>query len=630
MREFAEDEIVIPHGRWQGRRFSCHRQPYSRLWFEAVDSHQWNRHVATGPTQSGKSLTCFVIPMMYHIFEIQETVICGLPSMDMAKDKWEQDIRPVIEHSRYRELLPTKGKGSRGGTFESITFKNGVTLKFMSGGGGDKKRSAFTARVLIVTETDGMDEAGKVSREADKITQLEARTLSYGDQKLVYLECTVSIEEGRTWREFNAGTQSRIITKCCHCFAWVSPERDHLTGYQDAESEFEAADKAAFYCPECGGLWSEDERREANENARLIHRGQDVAADEQIVGPEPQTKTLGFRWNAYNNMFLSAGFVAAREWMAARDPDEENAEKEMQQFYWAVPHEPSITDTTPLEAYQIVKRTTAEHRGQVPTDTEWLTIGIDLGKWRTHWAAIAWTTQPRCHVVDYGVIEVDSEHLGVERATMATLRDFRDRVASGWLRPNDTPLTPDAVWIDSGYMTDVVYEFCKESGDLFRPTKGHGTGQQNVRYSRPKTKGALIRQIGEGYHISRLRKQRINLVEIDADQWKTWVHQRLSCPVIEPGAMTLYAGGDHLAFAKHLTAERKIEEFIVGRGTVVKWEAIRKQNHWLDAVSLACVAGHFCGVRLIDDAPGEGQGEAVLKATAEVNGWFSQQQRRPR
>ena len=53
-------------------------------------------------------------------FRLGETVICGLPDMDMAADKWREDILPAIERSRYRDLLPvtdatpvvTLGEGS--------------------------------------------------------------------------------------------------------------------------------------------------------------------------------------------------------------------------------------------------------------------------------------------------------------------------------------------------------------------------------------------------------------------------------------------------------------------------------------------------------------------------------------
>ena len=41
MAQFAEEEIVIPDGPFEGRRFRWERLPYSRLWFAAIDSGEW-------------------------------------------------------------------------------------------------------------------------------------------------------------------------------------------------------------------------------------------------------------------------------------------------------------------------------------------------------------------------------------------------------------------------------------------------------------------------------------------------------------------------------------------------------------------------------------------------------------
>ena len=67
--------------------------------------------------------------------------------------------------------------------------------------------------------------------------------------------------------------------------------------------------------------------------------------------------------------------------------------------------------------------------------------------------------------------------------------------------------------------------------------------------------------------------------------------------------MTLFQATpqEHLALAKHLTAEVKTEEFVAGKGVVVKWQRLRRQNHWFDAIYNACAAGHYCGVRLVAD-----------------------------
>ena len=606
IREFAEQEIIIPDGPHEGRRFRVDRQPVHGLLFDQMDSGLWNRFDVTGCTQSGKTLSASVIPVLYHVFEIGETVIFGLPDMDMAGDKWREDLEPVIARSRYKDLIPTRGGGSRGGKVESIRFKNGATLKFMSGGGSDKSRAGFTARVLIITETDGMDESGGTSREADKITQMEGRTRAYASRRRIYMECTVSVTEGRTWREYMAGSASKIVLCCPHCAAWVSPEREHLTGWQDVENEIEAKDQSKLCCPACGESWTEADRTTANQGARLIHRGQEITTTGEITGPLPQTNTLGFRWSAANNLFVPMGDVAADEWRAGRAEDEENAEKEMTQFVWAVPHKPAMTDLTPVDAKNLRKRQLDTWpRGMVPADTEHLTIGIDIGKWLCHWSAVAWRPGAGSVVVDYGLLPVASDQLGEERAVLTALREFRDVIETGWtIHGAGETFTPEQVWVDSGYVSSVIYEFCRESGERFRPVKGFGATQKSnykTQYRRPQKSTQAIRFIGDNYHIVWLAKDRVFLVESNVDHWKTWTHRRLMTPLDEPGAMILFKAhpNEHMEFSKQVTAEKQVEEFVAGKGNVIRWERIRAKNHYFDTLCYASAAGSMCGVQLI-------------------------------
>lgn len=606
MRQFAEDEIVLPSGPFTGSRFRCHRQPYTGLWFDQVDSGRWSRLVATGPTQSGKSLTCFVIPLIYHLFEYGETVICGLPDMDMASDKWREDILPIIERSKYRRQLPAKGSGSRGGLVQSIQFRNGATLKFMSGGGGDKSRAGFTSRVLVITETDGMDEAGRESREADKVSQLLARTRAFGNRARIYMECTVSTEAGRTWQEYTHGTKSCIVLPCPHCQAWVSPEREHLVGWQEAGSQIEARNTGRFSCPACSESWTDEERITANRSGRLMHDGQTIENSE-VAGPAPQTDTLGFRWSAVNNLFLSAGEIAGDEWRASRAADEENAERERRQFVWCLPVVPTKWTDAEIEVHELACRIADVPRGVVPATAQFLTAAMDLGKYLNHWVVVAWSPGPFAHVVDYGRIEVASDDLGVEAATMVALRQFRSLATAGWPKESEM-LKPQLALVDAGYMTDVVYAFCRETGNRFIASVGRGAGQQHQQtYNRQTQTGSVVRHLGEGFHINWLPQANTFLTEVDADHWKTWVHQRLVTPTTSPGAMTLFQASstEHLAFAKHLTAEVKTEEFIAGKGMVIKWERRRRQNHWFDALYNACAAGHYCGVRLVEEVKPE-------------------------
>lgn len=611
--QFALEEIVLPpSGPFRDRRFSYEFQPFVRLWFELIESGDFCRYAVVGPTQTGKTLSCLVIPGMFHLFEMNESVIVGIPQMDMAMDKWTRDFLPAIKASRYAELLPDAGTGSKGGKFESITFKNGATLKFMSAQGGDEKRSGFTSRILLMTEVDKYDAASEKSREADPVTQMISRLDAFAvEDSIIYMECSPSIEEGRIWTEYVNGSEARIAQQCPHCQHFVTLEREHLIGWSDATSEVEARDGACFACPQCGHEWTEEERAEANRKAVLVHKGQSVTPDGKVHGPLPKTLTAGFRWNVANSLFKPAADIGGVEWKARFAPDEENSDKGVCQFYWAKPAKATITDQTPLDVSTLLDRMHPDGRGIVPATCELVTVGCDLGGHLCHWTAMAWDAFGRGFIIDQGRIVVPQATLGLEVGLMEAMRELREMCGRGWLRSDGVPVVPDEVLVDSGWKTPIVYEFVSETGGSFRPCKGLSVSGEAVSYNRPKSTGAIVRWIGDGWHIARLKDDDIDLVEIDADEAKSTLHARMSCGLEAPGAITLF----HVArtdmqevewrrrFVRQLTAEKSIQEFMKGRGMVTRWTKIRQDNHWLDSTALALVAGSISGVSVVDVDP---------------------------
>jgi phage terminase large subunit GpA-like protein len=641
MGEFTESEIVIPTGRYQDRRYTMDRQPFNRLWFEEIDSGRWHYFWATGPSQSSKTLVAFIVPVVYHLFEIGETVIIGLPDERMGTDKWDKDLKPVIAKTRYADLIPGGGKGSRGGKIESITFGNGATLRFMSAGGRDKSRAGYESRILGITEADAMGDSATTSEEANKLKQLEARMASWDQDAREYGECTVTIETGVTWQKIKEGSDSRIVLPCPRCGEWVTPERKHLRGWEEAADEMEAFEKSHWVCPACNQPWTEEERVEANRACRLIHRGQSISKAGKISGELPRTRTLGFRWSAVNNLFQQTGTIGVRLWKRERAIDEDDAEKELCQFTFATPYIPASLPTTPLDPQSIMRRVAKIPRGLFPPDADFFTGHIDLGKWLAHYMVVAWWSDGRGHIVDYSVMELKTDDLRVERATLAMLREFRDLVLAGWARSEDKPRVPDQVWVDTGWAEtrDVAYAFCRESGDPFRPAVGRGDGQHyRRRYSRPTKLGKTTVFIGEEYHASRLPREQLFLMEVNADYWKSWAQERLSGPLLTedgqraPGSLSLFdvPPREHARVSKHFTAEVPVEEFDAKRGrNVVVWRLRRKDNHWLDTLYNCAAAGHLCGVRLTGDgvvAAGETRGKPPARqmplTTTDGRPWF--------
>lgn len=618
IRQFAEEEIVVKSGRYPGR-LKCHRQPWSGLWLDQIDSGLWTTFALTGGQQGGKTLLGTVVPVMYHLFEVGETVIYAMPSQDMVADKWEEDLLPAIQASRYRELLPLRGQGSRGGTVKTrVTFRNGATLRFMTGGGSDKRRAGFTSRVVVGTEVDGLSVQGEGSAEADKLTQIIGRTTSFGDLARIYLECTVSFEHGRIWQEITQGSDSRIVLPCPHCGEYTTPEREQFLGWQDAGDEETAKANARILCIPCGTLWDDKDRRDANAGAKLLHRGQSIDESGRVAGDPPKTKTLGFRWTAVNNLMWEQSYVAAKEWKAARDPDPDNSDTALRQFFWALPRSSVEKGAENLTAVEITKRVTDDAKGRVPNGAEVLGVGIDNGKWRSHWVALSLREDETPHVVEYGVLEVRSDEYGAEKALTTALREFRDGpCADGW-DSDQGRLLPDQVLTDSGWLTEKVYALCRESPG-WAPAKGFAAEQYRRPYRQPRKKDKTVAYVGEGYHVVRLQAAGVRLFDCDADRAKSRVHDALILPIGRPGAATLHKADpkDHLTLARHLTAERKKTVYKAGVGEVQIWEALSRNNHFLDAFGLALVAAlHALATR-------PGRESATGKSS-----WFAKRKRR--
>jgi len=595
-RQFAEEEIVLATGPRAGMMFRCEFMPFNGLLLDVMSGARYRRFFASGSVQTSKTLLLFVVPIMYHLFELQEPVIVGVPKMDIAQGIYEERIRPSIQASRYRDLLPTSGAGSRGGKFIAATMRNGATLRFMAGGAGDEQRSSFTSRVIVLTEIDKMDVAGKASREADPIVQLEARSRAYGAHARIYGECTMSIEGGRIHQEIvRFGTDTRIHVPCPGCGEFVPFEREHFAGWQGAEDVMEARARAGYACPECARLWSEAERLDALKRPMLVSKGQSVSKDGQVEGEPPRTETFGVRWNAMHSALTTMADISETEWRADQSGNPSDM-KAVYQFTWALPWTEDLVDLSAVSRDIILRKITPWPRGIAPPGTRKVTVGIDLGKYLCWWAAWAWSDRAVGHCIDYGHMDVPQGREKGDLSILSTLREFRDNVlVHGW-QSDGQSIRPNLVLVDSGYEKGVAYRFCVESGVGYLPSKGHGTARNQDAWRMPrKSKG---RQIGNEWMIQR-QPQGVMLVSIHADHWKAQIHQGFGAASGEPGSLSIYQAQpiEHSAFARHIVAEKQREEFVPGRGTRVYWDQTDSRNHWLDCSTEARVAADICGIK---------------------------------
>jgi hypothetical protein len=608
MMEFATKDVVVPDGKSKGQRYSFDRQPVLRLWFEAIDAALWNEYVFTAPSQFGKTLSGFVIPLLYHVCEVQENYVLGLPYGDMIANKWEADIQPVLSASpRLRGLLPKHGSGSGGGRVrDSVTFANGQIVKFMSAGGGDATKAGFTARVFGITEAKAFSDVSETSDEADARRQLQARQRSYpAAERVSYTEGTLGRSDQLPHSLHALSSGSEIRSPCPHCKTYIICEREHLVGWQDAKTEEQAAADAYFICPTCSKKINERQRIGSLKSAVLLHRGQTIDKSGKIKGKRPASRRLYFRANAWHNCFVSAGDIARDEWKAAQllpdSPDQQSADRELCQFIWCLPWDPPKLDTDfELDKITISNRRRNLPRGKVPAETVRVTAGVDMGMRRGWYCQVATLADGSRHVADYGPFDVPSGEMELGKAIKVALTQLREHFETGLTYPDGRVIVAAERWYDAGYQPAAVLEFVLEhaAGDIHAPdvaTYGRGsTSLEKSTFVLPSTgKNQKVRQIGTDrlWFLQREKGTRNLKLYWDTDTIKYNFYQSLTLPSDAAGCVTLYSGlgKEHERLVKHWTNEPLIKiRDSLGREKEI---FVRKgAQHLLDAMAMAICA----------------------------------------
>lgn len=608
MRKFVEEEVRIPKGEFVGERIRLDRQPVQGLLFDEIDSGHWIDVWPTGPSQSGKSVIAFDIPIAYHASEYQEEVIVGVPDGNMVHDKWSKEIKPIFESSpTLRALLPSTGPGSQGGRVRDfVQLTNGVYLRFMTKGGTDQSKASFTSRVVCVTEAAGWSAGSETSQEANPLEQIRARQRSYDrDQRRTYIEGTVTTEFSLPWSARDTTSKSRLLTPCPHCGTWTAPEREHLSGWEEARSEDEAAELAFFACPECGEAINDEQRRWSVERVRIVHGEQTINHRGDLLGELPTSRRLWFRWSAWHNLFNSIGSIAADEWLAAQAPPDtiarEEQEKKQTQFVWAVPYVPGLGESLEMDPDAIQQRRSIMlTRGLAPPNATHLAGGIDLGRRHGHYVFIAGMDDGRLHIPIYGTFDIAGDRIDERIAIYeAVLKAAKEIIRPGltWL-DHDNPMVPGLTLVDAGYQTPSVFRAWKELTNARRnnwllPIFGRGSGQMQDRFSAPKKLGNSVVEIGDNWYLSRQKSRSAIGWAIfgNGDHWKSKLHDHLVVPQDAPGGLQFYSGSDreHQTIVRHFTNETCRIELEPGKGEVKVWER-NGANHYLDSAYYALIA----------------------------------------
>lgn len=280
------------------------------------------------------------------------------------------------------------------------------------------------------------------------------------------------------------------------------------------------------------------------------------------------------------------------------------------------PEEEEQVQTAGLTAGLVASRLSGFMQNEAPLSVECFTVGLDLGDRYCHWVKVGWWGRAIGCVVDYGVMETHG--LGTNPDTKAIQHALLNAFP-GWRTDMLSENSPLLALVDSGdgQHSDAVYKFCREAGSPFFPSKGYAQNRFHMG-SASETRALFL----ECYaNVQNPKTQdAFWLYNVNTEYWKGWLQERFLTRTFDDsqlhndGSLSLFSPPKgkqdlrlHFSFSQHIVAEERQTFFQPGKGTKIEWYRRNKNNHYLDALALACAAAGCVGIRLTRDVVTESQ-----------------------
>ena len=515
------------------------------------------------------------------------------PSKDFITDQFEPRVMSLIDEAPTLKDKVVRGKRMK----RTRKVVGGVPLR-LAWAGSATQLSSDQAGDIHVDELDRM--GADVKGEGDPLTLVKARGFTYRDRKILVTSTpkrgAIDTEtdeasgfefwrqaeslESPIWQLWQSGTRHHWAWPCPHCGEYFIPRFKCLKWPEKSTPE-QAKREAHLLCERCGGVIEEKHKSDMNAAGVYVAPGQSITTGGRVRGEPPVALTLSFWVSGLASPFVSFGERAAAFLEAIATGDQEKVQGVINTGFGEL-YAPGGGEAPEFTEVSVKRRESAYKRGEMPGGVVHPVLTVDVQANRLIWVIRGWGARSTSWLIDCGTF---------------------------WGATNDEPVWTDLAQllsepvcgiplklalIDSGFRPDKpieqqlhrVYDFCRRFPRLIRPTKGSSTAMRTpiiVSRIEVNAKGKAAR-FG------------LDLVRLDTDHWKSWVHERIRWPGDQPGAWHLPIDVDD-DYCHQLISEARVRR-PSGRAVWVKRSA---ENHFFDCEAMQAAAGFMLGTQRMSD-----------------------------
>jgi phage terminase large subunit GpA-like protein len=429
----------------------------------------------------------------------------------------------------------------------------------------ERRGDTYADFVAVVTSTP---KKGRAEAIRDEVSGLE------------FWEVAVAADiESPIWQLWQRGTRHHWAWPCPHCGVYFIP-RFSLLKYPLKATPLEASRSTHLGCPNCGGLIEDSAKADMNERGRFVAPGQSVTPSGEVQGRYKDNLTVSYWVSGLASPFVTWGDRVATLIEAQLTGDDAMTQQAVNAGFGELYSSGGGEVPEWMEIKAKSQRATYK-RGEVPKDVIYVTLAADVQRHSIPYVIRGWGPRATSWLIDYGYLRGDTS----EEEVWLALGDLVSEPIRG--------LPIRLCFVDSGFRpgkTDTlplnrVYEFCRRFPRRVRPTKGS---------SAPMRTPFLLSKIEVSRKDGRAARFGLDLVRLDTDHWKSWVHERLRWPQDHVGGWHVFKDLDD-DYCHQIVSEARLK-LPTGK---VEWVQRSRDNHFLDCEAMAAASGYLLNVQRI-------------------------------
>lgn len=528
------------------------------------------------------------------------------PSKDFVSNQFEPRLMKLFDEAKALAPLVARGKRNK----KTLKTVAGVNVRLAWAGSATSLASDQAGDVYI-DEFDKM--VGGVKGEGGPFGLAKARADTYRDRKIAVTSTpkrgSVETErdprtglefwkmadpadiESPIWAKWQSGTRHHWAWKCPHCGEWFIPRMSLLRYPKDATPS-QARARTWLQCPSSNGCVIEEEDKAAmNAGGRFVAPGCTINEDGTVFEADmPDNSMLSLWVSGLASPFLSWGERVEEVLNAELSGDAEERQGAVNKTgeLWT----PTATGDVPT--WQVIlNRAEPYAKGAMPDAAIHPIITVDVQRDRLVFVIRGWGARSSSWLIEQGYLYGDT-------ATVDVWNDLAEKVT--------TPIGGVPIklgFIDSGFRPgkpltlplNRVYAFCRRFRRFIYPTKGS---------SRPMLR-PLVKVKPDVNRKADVAKYGLELIRLDTDHWKSFVHERLAWPLDQSGAFHLHQDIDE-DYCRQLVAEVRV----VTDSGKPQWVVKSTSNHFLDCEAMNAAAAYMLNVHHIRDGARRKADEAML------------------